>query len=237
MLYATAGVKTENEGWVQSRLAALCLQQGLNLQHATEFTDALIPRVGAKALLQVLSKPPSAAVWAEVKVIAQTAKIEVPEVADLQLAAEVRLRKAAAKQKLRSPPEIVAADVSVLPGFFKNQDESDAQVLEQLRPGVSGLLLVDIDRAGSILRTVTTTPADELAILVLGHRCPCKASCDGLVSFPAVCRSSGSRVLLAACLHNLKTPRSECPCRLMPPSNCLQSSTVSSRLGPKSLRN
>ena len=107
------GVKTENEGWVQSRLAALCLQQGLNLQRATEFADALVPRVGAKALLQVLSKPPSTTVWTEVKVIAQTAKVEVPEGADLQVAAEVRLRKAAAKQKLRSPPEIVAADVSV----------------------------------------------------------------------------------------------------------------------------
>ena len=80
---------------------------------------------------------------------------------------------------------------------------TDAPVLSSIKPGAAGVYLTGPETAASLLRTLRDVPAEDLAILVLGHGCPDPDSCSGPVTFPVTCRSNGSSVLVAGCLHNV----------------------------------
>ena len=116
-------------------------------------------------------------------------------------------------------------------GFgLHHQDGTPAAILEQLRPGATGLLVVDPDKAQGLIEAMPTTP-DELALLFLGHRCPCQAECPGVIHFPAAMRSTGDQVLLAGCLHNYGSVSIHALLGRMLRCACLTSSIASLKSG------
>ncbi|OLP96400.1 hypothetical protein AK812_SmicGene21382 [Symbiodinium microadriaticum] len=177
------GVKEENMNWSKTRLASLCLAQGVDLQSTTDFVDAISSLSSANKLFQGLSSGSEGSRW--------VAK------------AEVRSRRLASRKKQELRSSIRASEVSIATGFFQNDDGTDALILDCLRPGATGVLLTDGPQAVELLHTMQGVQPDELALLVLGHDCPCPADGCHNLSFPAVGRRCGSPLLLAGCLHNL----------------------------------
>ena len=96
-----------------------------------------------------------------------------------------------------------AQDLCLDPDFFVNEDGSSATILTSVQPGASGLQLVDEPEAVELLNALRGVQPDELAILVLGHSCPCPGECAGQLCFPALSKDNGSKLLLAGCLHNV----------------------------------
>ena len=197
------GAKTESVEWAKARLAGLCLHQGVELKTTTTFVESFVTKAIAKKLAVLLTSEPSETSWQALLDLAGETGVEVPLPANGHAKAEARIKKGLANRKLVLPPQVSVEDVAISPGFFKNQDNTDTTILTSLRPGASGILLTSHDRASEVLDTVGWGQADELGLLVLGHKCPNPDTCGGLVSFPAVARSTGDQLLLAACLHNI----------------------------------
>ena len=197
------GVKEENLNWSKTRLAALCLAKGIDLNATTGFVDAVAAAANNQRLWQALQTGTDEDKWQQVMTFAKTAQVQLPEGTNQVAKAELRARSTIQRCKQDLRAQITAAEVSLTPGFFKNEDGSDAAILEGLRPGVSGVLLADPKHAVELLRTVRGIQPDELALVVLGHNCPNSKECSQQLSFPAKGRNCGSQLLLAGCLHNL----------------------------------
>ena len=197
------GVKDENQHWAQTRAASLCLSQGLDLTATTNFVDAIAQKGSVPKLMQCLQALAEDTRWQQLCAYARELQIPVPATTNLVARAEGRARRAFQKKRANAATVPKAAEVTVDPGFFLNADDTAAPILEHIRPGATGLLLVDPDQAVDALNTLKGVQPDELGLLVLGHVCPDSSTCTRRVSFPATSRRCGSKLLLAGCLHNI----------------------------------
>ena len=196
------GAKTETKEWAQSHIAQVCLSEGMDLHQAPAFVDKLVAQ-SAPRKLQLLADKPASEQWHSIQEMAKAAGLEIPSCSRVAGKAEARIRKAQASKRLPKPPQVSVEDVAIAPGFFQHEDGTDAQIIVQMRPGASGVCLVSRDQAAAILDAMPAGQVDSLGLLVLGHDCPCSASCSGRVLFLGLAKGSNAPVLLAACLHNM----------------------------------
>ena len=197
------GVKAENLSWAQTRAASLCLSKGFDLACTTAFVDQLSNAVGAQRLSSVLQDSSQADRWQALVELATAVGIAVPQSSNLPAKAANRATKAAQRRKTQDRRTVQADEVCLTTDFFLNEDGTPATLLDDIRPGVSGVKLVSEPEAQTLIHTLRGVQPDELGLLVLGHSCPCPDDCNGQLCFPATSRANGSRLLLAGCLHNL----------------------------------
>ncbi|CAE7258026.1 unnamed protein product, partial [Symbiodinium microadriaticum] len=197
------GVKAENLSWAQTRAASLCLSQGFDLASTTAFVDQLSGAVGAQRLSTTLQDPAVSDRWKAIVDLAASANVAVPQQSNLPAKAANRATKALQRRKTQERRTVQADEVSLADDFFINEDGTPATILTEIRPGVSGVKLVSEPEAQTLLHALRGVQPDELGLLVLGHSCPCPDDCNGQLCFPASSRATGSRLLLAGCLHNL----------------------------------
>ena len=72
------GNKEENRQWAMTRLASLCLSQGVELQSTTTFVESAVSACGVPKLAQALNEPSEAARWQAVRVLAESQDVAVP---------------------------------------------------------------------------------------------------------------------------------------------------------------
>ena len=197
-------MKEENVNWSKTRLASLCLSQGVDLSRTTSFVDAVSASTSSQKLFNALQTGKDEQKWQVVVDFAKEAGIPVPAGINLVARAEQRVRKTTQRKKQEGRMQVRAGDVCIAENFFQNEDGTTAAMLTGLRPGATGVLLADADAAAELMQTMKGVQPDELGLLVLGHACPCCAIEEGSrLSFPAVGRHCGSKLLLAGCLHSL----------------------------------
>ena len=134
-------------------------------------------------------------------------------------------RHAKAKQKVKSiarsrvnpqNQQVLAADVKLQDGYFYNADGTAASILQSPFAGCSGVCIQDFHEAAHSMEAFHSL--DELAVIVIGHRCPHAASCAGRVAVPAL-NAASEPVILAACMHSwgIRQRRSSVSMQLMSP--------------------
>ena len=176
------GVKDENQHWAHTKTASLCLSQGLDLTTTTTFVDAIAKHGSTPRLMQCLQAATEDARWQQLCSYAKELQVPIPQTTSLVARAEGRARRAFQKKRANPSAAPKASEVAVDAGFFINEDNTEAPILEQIRPGATGLLLVDSDQAADALETLKGVQPDELGLLVLGHVCPDPVSCSRRVS-------------------------------------------------------
>ena len=196
------GVKDENRQWCATRLATLCLAQGADLAAVTPFVDNLIQATGVHKVSSCLKQSGDTAQWQAILDCAAVKDVPVPALTNKQAKAEARSRKQGQRGR-QAQRQICAADITVEQGFFVNADSTPAVVLDSMSPGSSGVFLTDRDQAPALLQALSGVQPDELAIVILGHGCePGTTGCQP-VAFPAFTGSPPSKILVAACMHNV----------------------------------
>ena len=111
--------------------------------------------------------------------------------------------QAAARRKQLFQRAIHAADFNLISGFIADADGNAAAILQDVVPGAKGVVLFDFERARLFLKDVAAQSFELLGVLVLGNECPCKKSCGGRLSFPALSKTGNGQVLLSGCFHNV----------------------------------
>ncbi|CAE6953151.1 hypothetical protein AK812_SmicGene19280 [Symbiodinium microadriaticum] len=178
--------------------------EGVDLSRTTSFVDAVSASTSSQKLFNALQTGKDEQKWQVVVDFAKEAGIPVPAGINLVARAEQRVRKTTQRKKQEGRMQVRAGDVCIAENFFQNEDGTTAAMLTGLRPGATGVLLADADAAAELMQTMKGVQPDELGLLVLGHACPCCAIEEGSrLSFPAVGRHCGSKLLLAGCLHSL----------------------------------
>ena len=132
--YGAGGSEEENKQWVMSRLATLCLSQGIELQVRSEFVDNVVAAVGPGKLTSLLSAPTYVKRWEAVTTLAKSKDILAPAQTGKHVKVEQRTKRAL--QKVKTAQQVMrAADVQLEPGFFVNEDGSPTPTLEAVTPG------------------------------------------------------------------------------------------------------
>ena len=196
------GAKDEKFRAAQSDLAQLLLEKGLPLGPVTAAVDRLLAQAGVARVQRALDLTEAATRWAQILSLCQQFAVSLPDTAARSTKAAAQVSAEAQKRQSQRGPQPKAADFQLLPGFFRNADDSEAAVLTQLVPGASGVHLCDPQDAGRLLSTWKGRSSDELGLVVLGHSCPDPTACEGSCGVPAQ-TASGGQVILHACWHNL----------------------------------
>ena len=202
------GAKDEKFLDAQTRLAKEFLEHGLSLTVSSSLVDKLIQQAGLARVVKALSLSHPENRWRNILQLCQQFGLEVPQVQARFAKAEHKAR-AQAKSRPSAGPAVTASDVRLQEGFFKNADGSPAAILSALFPGCTGVCLQDPAEALQSIEAFHSF--DELAVVVLGHRCPHAASCCGRLTVPAL-HSVSEPILVTACLHQLGDKKVQARC-------------------------
>ena len=194
------GAKDVKYHEAQSRLATELLEHGVSLADSALLVDRLLQQAGQARVVKVngISNPDNR--WQQLLQLFQQFRIELPPVQPRQAKAEQKVRSMAQSRAQQAQQQVKAADVKLQDGYFYNVDGTAAAILHAPFPGCSGVCLQDFAEAAHSIEAFHSL--DELAIVVIGHRCPHTKSCTGRVTVPAL-NAAAEPVLLAACMHQL----------------------------------
>ena len=76
------GTKEETRQWAMTKLATLCLSQGVDLAVTSTFVNALVDKVGSPKLVALLNETPELARWEAVNDLARSHDVAVPPARD-----------------------------------------------------------------------------------------------------------------------------------------------------------
>ena len=196
------GAKDDKWAAAQTSLAQLCLEQGLKLAVATDLVDKLMKQAGLGRITRAMQVSHPDHRWEEVRKLCSQFQLALPPADPLSAKAHKRVQEEARRRQAARPAAALAEQFSLIDGFFRNADDTPANVLSTLLPGSSGIVLMNAAQAAASINSFSGTSTDELAIVVLGHECPVPSSCGGRLTFAAKNLASES-VLLCGCLHQL----------------------------------
>ncbi|CAE7228904.1 unnamed protein product [Symbiodinium sp. CCMP2592] len=198
------GVKDENVQLAKTKVATLLLDRGVSLPETSVTADNLVPKLGSAACLKILSGTDTAQQWLELKNVASTVGVPLPQGDNRTEKAAKRLQRAVRRRRLTGSPEVRACDFTLEEGSWVGIDGAPAAILQTASHNSEGVLLLDAREATSVdLDLLRNIESDALCVVIPGHDCPDPESCCGTISVPARHRASGQTHLLAACYHNV----------------------------------
>ena len=194
------GAKDAKYHEAQSRVAKELLEHGVSLADSTLLVDRLMQQAGQARVTRVNALTNTDHRWQQLLQLFQQFHIEVPPLQPRQAKAEQKVRALAKSRASHMHQQVKAADVRLQEGYFYNADGTAASILLSLFPGCSGVCLQDPGEAVHSIEAFHSV--DELAIIVIGHKCP--NAQDGLqfllstwqqsqFSWPLVCTSWETR--------------------------------------------
>ena len=196
------GGKVDASIEAKNNFAVFMIQQGADLQQTTHLADVMMRSVGLQTMQKTMLIERVQDRLSALKSLANSIHATWPEFVRSDAG---RLQKVqnAAKQKRFVSGVVRAAQISLIPETFCNEDGTNATVLQQVVPGTSGVVLLDAQIAGPWVVDQKTISSDELCILVLGHECPANKSANcKLVQIPAS-NEAGKPIVIKACMHNI----------------------------------
>eukprot|EP00435_Cladocopium_sp_Y103_P053164 s137_g17.t1 len=181
-------------------LARHLLEMGCSLDDVTAFADRLIGSAGAPAVAQCLKPKDTLTRSSNLEKLARSLKLQLPKHKPI----ESNIRKSVQKKVSAAGTSVEvfnANDFSIQPGFFHNQDGTQAGVCDSIKNGACGVALVNPSEAEPWVRQELKVTQDELALLILG-KCPAESDQCSRLDVPA-CTRQGRPVLLSCCFHQL----------------------------------
>ena len=193
------GAKDERYTTCQTQLARELLEHGASLSDSSTIVDRLLPQAGLARVQRALAIVHADNRWQQILQLCRQFEVTIPPLGARLEKAQQRVRAKAKARAQHHQQNVKASSFRLQEGYFFNADGSPTCILQQMLPGSSGIILLDPEEAGQHLQM---RAMDELGILVLGHTCPCVASCSGPLTLPAV-NALSEPVLIKACLHQL----------------------------------
>ena len=191
-----AGIEAKNS------FAVFMIQQGADLQQTTHLAEVMMRSVGLQTMQKTMMIERVQDRLSAFKALAAGIHATWPEFVRSDASRFQKVQNAAKNKRFVSGP-IRAAQISLIPETFCNEDDTIATVQQQVVPGSSGIVLLDPSGAEPWVVDQKTISADEMCVLVLGHDCPANngAHCKP-VQVPAN-NEDGKPIVIKACMHNL----------------------------------
>eukprot|EP00434_Breviolum_minutum_P003698 symbB.v1.2.003254.t1/scaffold157.1/size293134/1 len=186
----------------KNRLGAFLISQGVTLEDIHAFCPDLIKAVGPTRVCQALDLNDALMTMAMLNDLAGGVKMKMPPNHDAHVRAATKLQQAVRKKALTKQKQLRAHQFRLAEGFFRNEDQSPANILSKFSLQNSGICLMDLDEGAKWLGK-SNLVSDELAIVILGC---CgdsnRTACTVQLTFPAF-NSEDQPVILSGCLHQI----------------------------------
>lgn len=187
----------------KNKFAVFLLSKGADMHQTTHAADVLMRSAGLQTVNKMIALSDEHDRLSGLKKLCESLHIKWP---DFPKGDEAKNQKIARNfrqsgRKITSP----SADMlHLVPGTFTNEDGTETQIVSRVANGISGVCLLDPQAALPWIQEQREICSDEMAIVVLGHECPCKPSANcKQICIPALSAHDQSPLIITGCLHNL----------------------------------
>ena len=187
----------------KNSIAVFLLSEGADLQQTSHFADVAVRSAGILAITRLLGITNPNEKLEAFKNLAQSLHIRWPDFPKQDREITKNVKQAMVRKGMQPRENIKAENFQLVPECFVNEDGSKCDIRHDIQPNVAGIALLDCDAARPWLQDFKIISQDELAICVLGHRCP---TSDTKMCNPVQVSAQGPNaqpVILQCCLHNL----------------------------------
>ena len=200
---------------VESGVANLLFEYGLDLPQVTTSTSMLVESVGLPRLHHLLHGEPEAERFASFERICKAVDLKLPIHPIKRSHTDGKFKKLRAQAQIRENGSLSPDNFILQDGFFLNEDNSAATILTQYFPNASGVMLMTPQKAQEWIMAATSKSPDELGIYVLGEMKLTTSLPYLRINAPAK-DHTGRSVLLNGCLiqmgeKQIKVPSNENP--------------------------
>ena len=206
------GTRTEQDN--RQKLKELLKAHGVWEDRLEERTQAVWDKIPQSTLKSILVAPRA---WQDLKAAANQLSPPLQLIRSDELSAQIAARvqttkhigktkTAAGKSRTgQSPLHIVARDLSIPDGVFKQEDGKILSHLQsqQIGPASCGITILDQVDAEPILRLARPVTHQGLGVLVLATHSNSAEHISQPIRFPAICNSSQEPVLVSGYLYQL----------------------------------
>ena len=195
-LHGGGGAKDNQRVSIKNSVATTLLEQGHDIAWVSKAVDTLLQKAGTKRISQLAQLPVGKNRIDQTHKLLQECEVEYPS-KNATSPQKIAATTAGVKQRRKSVMQPCAQHYTIEKGFLLNGDDSNCEQVSEIRPGQSGVVLVDHDKAIPWLREDTLLSPDEFAMLIIGKHDAGPKLKSTLINVP--CTDVASRPTILLC--------------------------------------
>ena len=189
------GAKENQRITIKNSVATTLLEQGYEIAWVSKAVETVLQKAGTKRLAQLSQLPAGKNRVDQIQQVLQECSVEVPK-DDTMGPQKIASTIASNKQRKKNVIQPCAQHYTIEKGFLCNGDDSVCEQVSEIRPGQTGVILVDYDKAIPWLRESTILSPDEFALLIIGrHETGAKLQ-STVINVPCIDAASRPTILL-----------------------------------------
>ena len=188
--------KQQTRTLLRNSLASIFLEQGHDIQWVSGAVDSLVNKIGIPKLQSIVNNTSMATKISALNNCCSEIDLKVPGPSKITSQLDFSGAPWNKKKPRKDADPIKAMDFTITPGFFQNEDGSNAAQLSGLRAQACGVCILDPPSALEWLRGNNCISSDELGAFVIGQL-PCETKLPvSQITAPCL-NANGHSVLLS----------------------------------------
>ena len=164
----SAGSKGQHKQAVNAALAAMLIEEGLQLSQVSEAVKSLVDQMGLPSLTHLLFSESSATREHSFRLMCTTCDIALPPKPAKLAKTQAKFQKIARDEASRNNRNIDVSKYRLIPEYFRMADGTAAPINAAFSPCVSGVTMVNASQASQWIDQKGKLSSDELAIFIVG---------------------------------------------------------------------
>ena len=164
----SSGSKGQHRQAVNAALAAMLIEEGLQLNKVSETIKTLIDQMGLPSLTHMLFSETSDTRDQSLREMCKNCEIHLPQKLTKIAKTQAKFQKIARDEAARNNRNIDVSQYRLIPGYFQKEDGSPATINTAFSPCVSGITMVNAQQASQWLTQKGKLASDELAVFIVG---------------------------------------------------------------------
>ena len=198
----SSGSKGQHRQAVNAALAAMLIEEGLQLAKVSEAVKTLIDQMGLPSLTHMLFAEPSTTRPQSFRLMCSNCEIVLPNKTNQIAKTQAKFQKIARDEANRNKRNIDVTKYRLIPEYFRLEDGNAAPINTAFSPCVSGVTMVNASQASQWLVQKGKLASDELALFIVGDIAPEEDERLQRLSVPAY-NEQGDKVLIGGWLLQL----------------------------------
>ena len=189
------GAKDNQRITYKNSVATTLLENGYEIAWVSKAVDMMLQKAGTKRVAQLSQLPAGKNRLDQIHQVLNECSVELPKESN-GTPQKVAAVAASNKHRKKNVVQPSAQHYTIEKGFLRNGDNSNCEQVSEIRPGQTGVVLVDFERAAPWIRESTILSPDEFAMLIIGkHDAGTKLN-STVINVPCVDAASRPTILL-----------------------------------------
>ena len=189
------GAKENQRITIKNSIATSLLEHGHEIAWVSKAVDLILQKAGTKRISQLSQLPAGKNRIDQIHNVMKECNIDIPHDGN-NAPQKIAATAAGNKQRRKNVIQPVAQHYTIEKGFLCNSDDSICEQVGEIRPGQTGVVLVDSERAAPWIRESTILSPDEFAMLIIGRHDAGSKLKSTIINVPCIDAASRPTILL-----------------------------------------